>query len=230
MLICRSGIITSGARDRFHRYGEDRRKDNKRQRIIGGVGNITNQIKAMILTFIAGKRAIISVSLVALLVLAASPCAWGMGYSVGSGEDEWWTKYPDQSPAAGEQVNHPSWVLDALRSKPVLIYVHKECDYCRPQTEAANKVAEKLKGKIAYYEILAGGSDSRAEEALKAYDPNGGINYVPMTIILSLAPGSDGEVGPVWHSSEEITGEDWIRTHIEDAISNYDENSLAWKK
>jgi thiol-disulfide isomerase/thioredoxin len=121
-------------------------------------------------------------------------------------------------------------VLDALKGKPVLIYVHKECDYCKPQTEAANKVAEEFKGKITYYEISGDGGDSRAEEALMAYDPNGGVTYVPMTIILTLAPGSDGEVGPVWHSSEEITGEDWIRTHIEDAISYYDENSSGWKK
>jgi len=112
----------------------------------------------------------------------------------------------------------------------VLIYVHKECDYCAPQTEAVNKVAQEFKGKITYYEILADGSDSRAEEALMAYDPNGGVTYVPMTIIVTLAPGSEGEVEPVWHSSEEITGEAWIRTHIEDAISYYDENSSGWKK
>jgi len=175
-------------------------------------------------------RTFVLASLIALLVFAANSSAWGMEYSIGSGNDDWWTRYPDQSSGAGAQVNHPSWVLDALKGKPVLIYVHKECDYCKPQTEAANKVAEEFKGKITYYEISGDGSDSRAEEALMAYDPNGGVTYVPMTIILTLAPGSDGEVGPVWHSSEEITGEDWIRTHIEDAISYFDENSLAWKK
>ena len=175
-------------------------------------------------------RTIILASLIALLVFAASFSAWGMEYSVGSGNEDWWTRYPDQSSGAGGQVNHPSWVLDALKGKPVLIYVHKECDYCVPQTEAANKVAEEFKGKITYYEISGDGGDSRAEEALMAYDPNGGITYVPMTIMVTLAPGSEGEVEPVWHSSEEITGEAWIRTHIEDAISYYDENSSGWKK
>lgn len=192
--------------------------------------DIIGQIKAIIMALITGKKATIAASLAALLVLVACFGACGMVYSTGSGKDDWWTGYPDQSSAGRAQVNHPSWVLDALRSEPLLIYVHKECDYCRPQTEAADEVAEEFKGKITYYEILADGSDSRAEEALMAYDPNGGITYVPMTIIVTLAPGSEGGIGPVWHSCEDITGEDWIRTHIENAISYYDENSFGWNK
>jgi hypothetical protein len=229
MPICRSRLITSEGRDRFHRY-ESAGKGNEESEVFREWVDITNQVRAIILAFIAGKEAIIMASLVALLVLAAGFSAWGMEYSVGSGKDDWWTIYPDQSTGAGGQVNHPSWALDALRSKPVLIYVHKECDYCAPQTEAANKVAEEFKGKITYYELLGGGSDTRAEEALRSYDPDGGKTYVPMTIIVTLASGSAGEVGPVWHSSENITGEDWIRTHIEDAISYYDESSSGWKK
>jgi len=176
------------------------------------------------------KKTIYATSLIAALILATSIVALGTENSVGSGDDNWWTVYPDQSSGAGSEVNHPSWVLDALESKPVLIYVHKECDYCAPQQEAVENVSDEFKGDITYYEIDADSGDSRAEEALLAYDPNGGVSYVPMTIIVTLAQNSDGEVEPVWHSSEDITGDDWIKNYIEDAISYYDENSSDWNK
>lgn len=170
-------------------------------------------------------------SLIVAFILAAGFNASGAAYSIGSGNDSWWTKYPDQSKgSAGMDVNHPSWVLDALEKKPVLIYVHKDCSYCAPQTAAVTNVSNEFKGDITYYEIKADGSDSRAEEALQAYDPNGGVSYVPMTIIVTLAPNSEGKVGPVWHSYEDLTGDEWIKNYVEDAISYYDENSSNWKK
>lgn len=176
------------------------------------------------------KKTICMASLIAVFTLAAGFSASGAENSVGSGNDDWWTKYPKQSTGAGMDVNHPSWVLDALEKKPVLIYVHKECSYCAPQTEAVTNVSDEFKGDITYYEIKADGGDSRAEEALLAYDPNGDISYVPMTIIVTLAPNSDGKVEPVWHSTEEVTGDEWIKNYVEDAISYYDDNSSNWKK
>lgn len=175
------------------------------------------------------KKTILA-SLIAVFISVAGFSVSGAAYSVGSGNDDWWTKYPEQSTGAGMDVNHPSWVLDALEKKPVLIYVHKECSYCAPQTAAVNNVSDKFKGAITYYEIKADGSDSRAEEALMAYDPNGDVSYVPMTIIVTLAPNSEGKVEPVWHSNEDVTGDDWIKNYVEDAISYYDENSSNWKK
>jgi len=165
-------------------------------------------------------------SLIALIILATGFNALGAQYSVGAGNDDWWTGYPDQS--SGGEVNHPAWVLDALKSKPVLIYVHKQCDYCVPQTEAVKKMAEELDGKIAFYEIDADSGDVRAEEALRAYDPNGGTMYVPLTAIVTLASDSEGKVVPVWHSTDQVTGEEWIKNYVEDALSQYDENSANW--
>jgi hypothetical protein len=176
------------------------------------------------------KKTICMASLIAVFILATGFNASGATNSVGSGNDDWWTKYPEQSTGAGKEVSHPSWVLDALEKKPVLIYVHKECDYCVPQTEAVANVSDEFKDDITYYEINADGGDSRAEEALQAYDPNGDVSYVPMTIIVTLAPDSEGKVEPVWHSTEEVTGDDWIKNYVEDAISYYDENSSNWKK
>jgi thiol-disulfide isomerase/thioredoxin len=176
------------------------------------------------------KKTVCITSLIAIFILATGFNAVGAQYSVGSGNDDWWTKYPDQSAGKGNEVNHPDWVLDALKSKPVLIYVHKSCDYCKPQTEAIEKIAAEFDGRITFYEISAEGGDSRAEEALQAYDPNGGVMYVPLTVVVTLAPNSEGSVEPVWHSTEDVTGEDWIKNYVEDALGKYSENSAAWNK
>jgi len=167
-------------------------------------------------------------SMIAIFLLAFGISAMSAEYSVGSGNDDWWTAYPDQSPGAGGDVNHPSWVLDALKAKPVIIYVHKSCDYCVPQTLAVQNITDEFKGQITFFEISAEGTDSRSEEALQTYDPNGGVMYVPMTVIVTLAPNSEGEVVPVWHSTEDVTGDGWVKKYVEDAIVQYDENSADW--
>ncbi len=177
------------------------------------------------------KKTICMASLIAFFVLVAGFNASGAENSVGSGNDNWWTTYPEQSKTtSGSEVNHPQWVLDALEKKPVLIYIHKDCSYCAPQTASVNNVSDEFKGDITYYEIKADGSDSRAEEVLQAYDPNGGVSYVPMTIIVTLAPDPEGMAVPIWHSNEDLTGDDWIKNYVEDAISYYDGNSSNWKK
>jgi thiol-disulfide isomerase/thioredoxin len=86
-------------------------------------------------------------------------------YSVGSGNDDWWVTYPTQSPGSGIVVNHPQWVLDALGSKPVVVYVHKGCGYCKPQTDALAEVVKEEGSKFTYFDLSAEGSDNRAEEA-----------------------------------------------------------------
>jgi hypothetical protein len=92
------------------------------------------------------------------------------------------------------------------------------------------KIENEMGDKFTYFNISADGTDARSEEALQAYDPNGGVMYVPLTVIVTLAPNSEGKVEPVWHSTEEVTGEDWIKNYIEDAVSQYNENSANWNK
>ena len=176
------------------------------------------------------KKTVCVASLIAVFILVSSASVMGAEYSLGSGNDSWWTKYPDQSSGKGGEVNHPAWVLDALRSKPVVIYAHKGCSYCKPQTEALAKIVDEMGNKFIYFNISADGSDARSEEALQAYDPNGGGEYVPLTVIVTLAPNSEGKVEPVWHSSDEVTGEGWIKNYIEDALGYYSENSANWNK
>jgi hypothetical protein len=90
------------------------------------------------------------------------------------------------------------------------------------------KIADELDGKITFYEISADSGDVRGEECLQAYDPNGGTMYVPLTVVLTLAPDSEGDVVPVWHSTDEVTGEGWIKNYVQDAVSQYDEFSAEW--
>ena len=176
------------------------------------------------------KKAVCTASLIAFFILAVAFSALGAGFSVGSGNEDWWTKYPAQSSGKSGEVNHPAWVLDALGSKPVVIYVHKGCDYCTPQTDALTKIEDEMGDKFTYFNISADGSDARSEEGMQAYDPNGGKMYVPLTVIITLAPNSEGKVEPVWHSTDVVTGEEWIKNYIEDAVSQYDENSANWNK
>jgi glutaredoxin len=176
------------------------------------------------------KNLSFAASLATIIILTASFCASGTEYSVGSGSDGWWTSYPEQSENPGKEVNHPQWVLDALKDKPVVIYVHKGCDYCKPQTDAMAEVVNESGDDFAYYDIAGDGSDARAEEALLAYDPNGGVSYVPLTVILTLAPDSEGNVQVAWHSTEDVTGKEWIENYVKDSISYYDDNSADWKK
>jgi thiol-disulfide isomerase/thioredoxin len=170
------------------------------------------------------KKTVGIISLIALFILATGFDALGAQYSVGSGNDDWWTTYPDQSPANGSEVNHPAWVLDALGSKPVVIYVHGGCGYCQPQTDALAKIVDEMGNNFTYYDIPSG-TDDRSGEALKAYDPNGGEMYLPLTVIVTRASNSEGKVGPIWHSTDQVTGEGWIKNYLEDAISYYSENS-----
>lgn len=174
------------------------------------------------------KKTVRIASLITIILLASGFCAVGAEYAAGSGDDDWWATYPDQSTGAGGEVTHPSWVLDALKSKPVLIYVHKSCGYCAPQTAAVQNITDEFGGQITIFNMGADGSDIRSEEALQAYDPNGGTMYVPLTVVVTLAPDPEGEVVPVWHSTDEVTGDGWIKNYVEDAIGQYDENSANW--
>jgi hypothetical protein len=169
-------------------------------------------------------------SLIAIILLASGIAA-SLDYSVGPGSDDWWTTYPDQSTSAGENVSHPSWVFDGLESKPVLIYVHKSCSFCKPQTDAIMNITEEFEGQIKFFEVSAEGNDARSEEALETYDPNNRTTmYVPLTVVLTLATDSGGDVVPVWHSTDEVTGDVWIKKYVEDAIDLHDENSDDWNR
>ena len=183
-------------------------KESGLRKPIVGVGFIPCIIKNKIAALAAG------------IFLAASLVAVVSAFSVGSGPDDWWTS----------DVSHPDWVLDALEEKPVLVYAHLGCDYCKPQTDAVNEIVEEYGDEIEFFDLPADGSDERSEEALASYDPNGGASLVPLTVIVTLAAGEDGEVEVAWHSTEEVTGKEWIQEYVEDAIDSHEENVENWDK
>jgi thiol-disulfide isomerase/thioredoxin len=155
-----------------------------------------------------------------------------VNYKVGSGDKNWWTAYPSQHTDKGSQVKHPDWVLDALKEKPIIILVHStNCKPCKAQMGYLKEVMKNYDGELNYFDIVADGTDIRSDEVLNAYDPTGpidGIHYVPTTVILTLAKGSDGKVDIVWHSAEDATSKEWIDAYISDAINYYGQNSKNW--
>jgi hypothetical protein len=92
------------------------------------------------------------------------------------------------------------------------------------------EVASKYGDSFDYIDIPATGTDSRIEQAVVTYDPNGGIQYVPVTAIITLAPGPDGKIQPIWHSSDKVTGKEWIENYVQDAMNYYNEYSDGWQR
>lgn len=163
------------------------------------------------------------------IVVAASIVASAAERSVGTGPDDWWTVYPDQHPNAGSEVDHPPWVLDRLKDKPILILDHStNCEACIDQENAALVVMEDYGDDIAYENLISGSGDFRAEELFEVYDPDGGKQYVPLTIVLTLVEGPDGKVVVGWQSAEDATGVDWLRSLVRDAIELHGENVGGW--
>ncbi len=170
-------------------------------------------------------------AMTALLVLSAGIAAAANSpqHAVGSGPDDWWISYPDQRADGGNAVTHPDWILDTLQDRPVIIYGHKECPWCPPQEEAVKKLVGEHESEIEYFDIWVDGRDSRYVDLVN-YDPNGEGQYVPFTIILTLVRDDDGRVRVGWHSAEEVTGEEWVRSYVEDAITYYDQNAGSWER
>jgi hypothetical protein len=171
------------------------------------------------------------------LILAASilcPAASGVGgpsHAVGSGPDNWWIEYPHQHLNAGSAVDHPSWALDALKEKPVIMLVHQNgCHACALQEVEIGKVLEGLGGDAAYIDILVNDDLEKGWTALKVYDPSGEPKFVPLTVFLTLAPGPDGNVTVAWHSVVDHKDEGWIRSYLNDAIALYRANSEGWNR
>lgn len=170
-------------------------------------------------------------ALVAGLVLSASLIASvsATEHSVGSGPDDWWTVYPDQHTDSGFEVDHPSWALDLLVEKPVLILDHStNCIPCLDQESYVEAVLEDYGDEVAYENLITGCGDRKADMLFDIYDPNGGESTMPLTVILTLVE-YDGEVVVGWHSMEDAAGgEELVRSLVEDAIDYYDENVAEW--
>jgi thiol-disulfide isomerase/thioredoxin len=179
----------------------------------------------------------IRLALVALCIFAILGTALSIDWdsytpihAVGSEDDEWWTDYPDQHENAGSSVEHLDWVIDDLKDKPVLIFVHSSnCVPCLAQMPRIASAVEKYGDDLHYYDILAENSGyEKAIGILDVYDPDGGGQYVPTTVFITLAKGPDGNVDVAWNSQIDAMSQDEIDSYIEDSIYYYKANRDSW--
>jgi len=143
-------------------------------------------------------------------------------HSLGSGSNDWRTAYPDQSEMHGSTVEHPQWILDSLKEKPVVIFLHQEdCNSCAAQLTNINAVMEMYPQSVVLIELMADWEDPRFMDFDNAYHPQ----FVPTTVFLTRARGADGKTVTVWHSEEDAMSQDQILSFVKDAIYYYQENA-----
>jgi hypothetical protein len=157
--------------------------------------------------------------------------SYSPAHTLGSGNNDWWTAYPDQNVNSGSAVDHPSLVLDALKEKPLLILVHSSnCKPCLVQIPRIKSAVDSNSGDLSYYDMLAEGSSyQKAIDILDIYNPTGGAQYVPTTIFVTLIKGADGKVEVAWHSQLDAMSEEEIDSFVKDSIYYYKQNAAGWK-
>ena len=166
-------------------------------------------------------------AIVAILFITASATVddlsgYSPTYSLGSGDNDWWMSYPDENTNPGASVDHPSWVLQSLKERPVVILLHSaSCKSCAAQMNALSRVLETYGKVVTYYDIMADSKDPRGREAFEAYDPTGGSNYVPTTIFLTEIKDPKGKTSVAWHSYEDAMSESDVEAYVRDAIYYY---------
>jgi len=178
-----------------------------------------------------------SLPLIAVL-LASIVAAAGTGYepehALGSGKDDWWTRYPDQNMNADQPVGHPLWVLNALKDGPVLILDRTQ--YCRPCVMLhadVKRIMANTSSVMTYYDLNAEGSDKRAHDVMEIYSPIGiSEDKVPLIVFLTLILDESGQVKVAWHSNTGLPvdsqgndlGEILVSSYLEDAIYYHRQN------
>lgn len=143
---------------------------------------------------------------------------------VGTGADDFWTTYPPMHPLSGGTVQHPAWVLSALESGTVMILDHSEgCLPCIQQTSICEAVYSAYPG-IHYFDLSSGTDEPQASEAFAAYDPNGAVHYVPLTVVVTNVHLTSGETVIGWHSWEGVIDQSSLSSWIADAMSHWEES------
>ncbi len=175
-----------------------------------------------------------AVSMVAFVIANTAHSQDWNSYSpaqaVGSGDDDWWTTYPDQHENSGSEAKHPDWVMEALKEKPVLILIHSSsCVPCLTQVPRIKAAVQRFREDLKYYDVLAEGSSiEKAIAILDVCDPVGGESYVPTTIFITFAKGPDGTVDVAWHSEIDAMSQEEIEAYVKDSIYYYKQNRAAW--
>jgi hypothetical protein len=129
-------------------------------------------------------------------------------HSLGSASDDWWTS----------AVEHPPWILESLKENPVIVFLHQEnCESCKNQTANISAVLEMYPQSVILFDIMADWKDPRFIDFNNTYQPQ----FVPTTIFLTRAEGSDGKTLTIWHSEEDAMSQGRIKSFVKDAIYYY---------
>jgi thiol-disulfide isomerase/thioredoxin len=157
--------------------------------------------------------------------------SYSPAHAVGSGDDDWWTTYPNQHENSGSVAMHPDWVMEDLKEKPVLILIHSSnCVPCLTQMPRIESAVQSFGEDLLYSDVLAEESGyEKAIAILDVYDPVGGKSYVPTTIFITLAKGPNGAVEVAWHSEVDAMSQERIDAYVKDSIYYYKQNRAAWK-
>lgn len=143
---------------------------------------------------------------------------------VGTGSEDFWIEYPPSHPSSGAEVQHPEWVLSALESGVVMILDHSEgCAPCVQQTAICEAVYSTY-SEIEYFDLSSGTDEPWASDAFAAYDPSGGVHYVPLTVVLTKVQSPSGGTAVGWHSWEGVIDQASLSSWIADAISHWNES------
>lgn len=142
---------------------------------------------------------------------------------LGEGVDDFWTTYPSGHAQSGGVVTHPQWAMDALQNGPVMILDHStNCQPCIVQMQICERVAPDFAGDLTYFDLVSGQSEPMASDAFAAYDPTGGVNYIPLTILITKAQDANGNTVVAWHSWEGVVYEEMLRSWISDSLAHYE--------
>ena len=150
-------------------------------------------------------------------------------HSVGTGSDDFWITYPAGNPSSGQDVEHLSWIVDSLKTKPVLFVVHRTgCVGCADQAERVIEFGEKYDEEVRFYDLDAvyeASSDLlQKSNEVYMYDPNGAPGYIALTGVYTYMK-ENGEVKIGWHTWEApndmtVSNSD-LETWIKDAMYYY---------
>lgn len=154
-------------------------------------------------------------------------------HSIGTGANDFWINYPTGNPSSGQEVNHFDWIVNDLKSKPVLFVVHiTGCVGCADQAERVIEFGEEYEEYVKFYDLdaVTGASYDIQQKANEVYmyDPNGSPGYIALTGVYTYVK-DNGEIKIVWHTWEApndmtVSNSD-LETWIKDAIYYYNVNN-----
>ena len=145
---------------------------------------------------------------------------------IGTGANNFWIGYPSSHPSVGQIVSHPSFASASLEKGVVMILDHSVgCAPCVQQVAICNAVSSSHSSDLTYFDLTSGTNEPQASQVFAAYDPTGGVNYIPLTVILTKVQDSNGNVAIGWHSWEGVVDQATLESWISDALSYFEENA-----